>query len=81
MGHVSIFGDDFETFDGFRVADNVVEVDRSVLLDPIDWLERVCRVNGAGIPREFVYCSCAIGIGLDAVAGSRLGRLTFHHCD
>lgn len=34
MGHVTVFGDDLETLDGFSVANNVVEEDWAVLLDP-----------------------------------------------
>ena len=34
VGHVAIFGDDFETLDCFGVAYYVVEVDWAVLLDP-----------------------------------------------
>lgn len=34
VGHVAVFGDDFETLDCFGVADYVVEVDGAVLLNP-----------------------------------------------
>lgn len=34
MGKITIFGDDFETFDGFGVTDYVVQEDRPVLFDP-----------------------------------------------
>lgn len=34
MGHVAIFGNDLETFDGFDVADYVVQVDGAVFLHP-----------------------------------------------
>ena len=42
VGHVAIFGDDLEAGDGFGVADYVVEIDWSVLLDP--WEVRKKRV-------------------------------------
>ena len=35
MRHVSIFGDDLETGNGFCVAHDVVEVDGAVFLDPV----------------------------------------------
>ena len=35
MGHIAIFGDDFETFDGFFVADYIGKVDGSILLNPV----------------------------------------------
>lgn len=38
MGHVAVFGDDFEAFDGFGVADYVVEEDGAVFFDPGDTL-------------------------------------------
>lgn len=34
MRHIAIFGYDFESLDRFRVADNVIQEDRSVLFDP-----------------------------------------------
>lgn len=34
MWHVAFFSDDFEAFDGFDVADYVVEEDWTVFLDP-----------------------------------------------
>lgn len=34
MWHVAFFGNDFETFDGFDVADYVVEEDWTVFLNP-----------------------------------------------
>ena len=35
MRHVAIFGDDFETFDCFGVADYIVEVDGSIFFYPV----------------------------------------------
>lgn len=35
VGHVAVFGDDFEAFDGFGVADYVVEVDWAVFFHPV----------------------------------------------
>jgi len=34
VGHVAVFGDDFEALDGFGVADDVVEVDGAVFFHP-----------------------------------------------
>lgn len=34
MGHVAVFGYYFEALDGFFVADDVVEEDGAVFLDP-----------------------------------------------
>ncbi len=34
MGHVAIFGNDFETLNGFRVANYIVQIDRAVFFDP-----------------------------------------------
>lgn len=35
MGHVAVFCDDLEALDGFGVADDIVEVDGTVLFYPI----------------------------------------------
>lgn len=34
VGHIAVFGDDLQALDRFHVADDVVEVDGAVLLDP-----------------------------------------------
>jgi len=38
VGHVAIAGNDLEALDRFVVADNVVQEDGAVLLDPEAWL-------------------------------------------
>lgn len=52
VGHVAIFGDDFEAFDGFFVADYVGEVDGAVFFDPI---------NALGLRRTAYWRSCYQG--------------------
>ena len=34
MGHVAIFGDYLQTFDGFCVTHDIIEVDGAVFLNP-----------------------------------------------
>ena len=66
VGHVAIFGDDFETLDCFGVAYYVVEVDWAVLLDPGKALVVVIVVvRLGGIPGKIV--AACVGIGLDAI--------------
>ena len=66
VGHVAIFGDDFETLDCFGVAYYVVEVDWAVLLDPGMALAMVIVVvKMRAIPRKIV--ATCVGIGLDAI--------------
>jgi len=38
---IAVFGDDFEAGDGFGVTDDVVEVDRAVLFDPVVVMQSV----------------------------------------
>ena len=66
VGHVAIFGDDFETLDCFGVAYYVVEVDRAVFLDPGMVLVLVIIVvRMEGIPGKIV--AACVGIGFDAI--------------
>jgi len=34
MRHVAIFGDDLEALNGFGIADDIIEVDRTIFLYP-----------------------------------------------
>ena len=66
VGHVAIFGDDFETLDCFGVAYYVVEIDWAVLLDPgMALVVVVVVVRMEGIPGKIV--AACVGIGFDAI--------------
>lgn len=46
MGHVAVFGNDFEALDGFFIADNVREEDRAVFLDPVGGGSLIISLGG-----------------------------------
>jgi hypothetical protein len=76
MGHVAIFCDDFETLDGLRVADNIIEKDRAVFLNPSRELElhATGKSKGVNIPGKFVVGSSrSVRIGLDAASSGSFG--------
>jgi len=43
--HVAVFGDDLEALNRFRIADDIVQIDRTVLFDPC---RRVSRGDEIG---------------------------------
>ena len=48
MWHISVFGDDFEAFNSFSIADHIIKVDWAVFLDPT-WLEKSGRLVNLSI--------------------------------
>ena len=84
MRHVSILGDDLQTFNSFRVADYVIEIYWSVFFDPDSESARVKKVElgvGSLIPWQIICC-CAtdtVDVGFDGVFGGGSRRLCFGH--
>ena len=79
--HVAVFGNDLEALNGFGVADNIVEVDGTVLFYPGQASVRMGGQHdvGDGLPWQLVVCAAgSIGVGLDGIGGG-LGRLGFGH--
>ena len=76
MWEVAVFGDDFEASDGLGVADDVVEVDWTVLFDPVAvvlLIGCVCCGSMACLPRQLIVCCCPIRLWLETIAGTSRG--------
>ena len=78
VGHVAIFGNDFETLDCFGVAYYVVEVDWAVLLDPgIVLVAVIVVVRTRGLPGKIV--AACVGVWFDAIVCCGRRRFCFRH--